>query len=370
MDIMDMKDGMILFSENCYYPYEDLVNYIKMHYQFAEKNGEKPSNKTNPIFNHLPVNVLRSYHRYPESVESGIKLMDEIHKIDSEFYEALHKGTPYYWIACSAFQSHDYDTATYFFNAAAEEDIRDGAQINMDDKNVITGTSPALSFMMLDVNNKNQAAIKLTEEVHKSFITCIEKYNDLQGCDSDLSLIKIQLDFILRSIKPKETEGSESQKSLNWQPLVTSMIAFLLEWNYKASYINLYPETGNYFPFFSHLFKGCVLFESLLKMNPSIEFTQSSLGDILNGNDEVKEALGITSSLRPHSRGFDGLLADLSENFSIQEAMGKALKIRNTTGHNLAWNTEMSQDQYNQLAGMVFSSCLHVIAKLYVCQEE
>jgi hypothetical protein len=41
-----------------------------------------------------------------------------------------------------------------------------------------------------------------------------------------------------------------------------------IEWDYRSTLIELRPGDGTAEPFFIHLFKGCVLFESLLKANP------------------------------------------------------------------------------------------------------
>jgi len=41
-----------------------------------------------------------------------------------------------------------------------------------------------------------------------------------------------------------------------------------IEWDYRSTLIELRPGDGTAEPFFIHLFRGCVLFESLLKANP------------------------------------------------------------------------------------------------------
>lgn len=50
---------------------------------------------------------------------------------------------------------------------------------------------------------------------------------------------------------------------------------------------------------------------------------------------------------------------------SISEAIQISYMARNTLGHSLGWNTNINQNQYQELYLIIASSCLHVIACLW-----
>jgi hypothetical protein len=62
--------------------------------------------------------------------------------------------------------------------------------------------------------------------------------------------------------------------------LVSTFISFLAEWDYRSRLIDL-SDAGSKEPFFSHLFRGCLLFESLLKANDCKPPTRRTLGKML-----------------------------------------------------------------------------------------
>lgn len=72
---------------------------------------------------------------------SAINTLTDLKNLDLNAYERIHKGFVFYFIAISAFYLHDFQYTTFFFDAAASEDIKN-------DPN--SRTYPALLFMALD----------------------------------------------------------------------------------------------------------------------------------------------------------------------------------------------------------------------------
>ena len=149
-----------------------------------------------------------------------------------------------------------------------------------------------------------------------------------------------------------------------WRSSATALISYCLEWDYRSSLLNLRPIQGTAEPFFLHLFKGCVLFESLLKGNPTKQPpVNSTLGLCL---DFLHNELGIAPNLGIGNTDFPTIIANLAgADDSIQTAIRFTGMVRNTLGHNLGWVVSLDNTNYQRLFTMVSSSCFHAIVTLY-----
>jgi hypothetical protein len=125
----------------------------------------------------------------------------------------------------------------------------------------MTNSSPAFKFIQIEGAQPDRAAKELVESLQTRIEAAIADYNKRQGRQgiSDLELSQIRGSFL----RPALSKANE-----RWRSLATTFISYFLERNYRSALIELRPESGTAEPFFLHLFKGCVLFESLLKANP------------------------------------------------------------------------------------------------------
>jgi hypothetical protein len=120
---------------------------------------------------------------------------------------------------------------------------------------------------------------------------------------------------------------------------------------------------GSREPFFLHLFKGCLLFESLLKQNPLKAINEQSLGRILN--NDLPAELNITH-VDVRESDFDALVKSLTGNMGIGDTIECVGKTRNTLGHNLVWiSVSLDESRYDLLFKNIASACLHAISMLY-----
>jgi len=257
------------------------------------------------------------------------------------------KGTLFYWMGIAAFVAHDYQSAAFFFDTAASEDF----------KVPDTDRQPAHLFMCLDPNNPNQAARQIVQVIVQKLEHTIDDYNRRDGA-TQLSLDELREHFLRRQM---------SHRKKHRRTLITTLISFLAEWDYRSRMIDLKAD-GSKEPFFTHLFRGCLLFESLLKSSklPPPTKPRPTLANFLN-EQNFKQRLGIDKivtgcddfavlvrSLRRHDR-------------SLQTAIQCTAQVRNTLGHNLVWaTTRLNRNNYDLLANNILSSCLHAISTLYV----
>ncbi len=284
------------------------------------------------------------------ALASGLDLLNRCHLIDEAAFIRIHKGSAYYWIGMAAWLVHDHELATFFFDSSVTEDLRAG-------HNPIDDLSPSLRFMLLDVSSREQAAFDLVQANFARMDELIANYNARTGRPSGatpLTITDVQDRFLRKSFIP----GGENLRSS-----ATTLISFCMEWDLRNMLFDIRPLQGTTEPFFTHLFKGCLLFESLLKASPTNP-------PRLNCNLEsalrhFRTELGIPP-LRLGSRGFSTIVSNLAgANNSIQTAIQFTGQIRNTLGHNLGWSVLLDKNHYHHLVRMVSSACLHAIACLY-----
>lgn len=273
-----------------------------------------------------------------------ISLLQHLSELDAQAYERIHKGVPFYFGAMCAFILHKYQDAVYLFDAAASEDI----------KNDPGQRTPAILFMALDANNPDQAAKQLTEIADRKLGNFVDVYNKVIGSQAITS----------QEVKSRFLEHAVSDR-LEWRTQATAWISFLLEWNYLYILQDIRGQAGTWEPFYMHLFKGCVLFESLLKANPTEAVPQDTLSRILNQNWGIRNRLGIVERITTRAT-FPGLLANLpGAGSNMQTAIEFVARLRNTIGHNLGWNVAILPEQYIQMVVRVTNVCLHTISTLY-----
>lgn len=281
------------------------------------------------------------------ALNQGLDLLNRCQAIDQVAFANIHKGTPYYWIGIAAFLVHEYELAAFFFDASVAEDIRAGAH-------PIGNSSPSLHFMLIEGEPPEQAAQQLVQIVQERIIELIDKYNARPGA-TPFTIADLRRRFLSPAISP----GGEHLRSS-----ATALISFSMEWDFRNLLFDIRPQQGTAEPFFLHLFKGCVLFESILKGNPTNRPPiNSALGDVLV---HLSNELGIRTPLNIGMTDFPTILNDLAgADESIQTSIRFTGRIRNTLGHNLGWVVDLNKLQYHRLFRMISSSCFHAIACLF-----
>jgi hypothetical protein len=300
----------------------------------------------NHFFNRFRyVRELQENHNYSAALRQGMELLATCQALDAQAYEAVHKGTPFYWLGTAAFLSYDYQTAVFFFDAAVSEDLRAGSDPER-------RGSPALFFVQLDAKPQKQAARRLVESAHQLCHRLIQEYNQMPGAVS-LTVDDVRKHFL----RPAVSKGHQ-----RWRSLATAFISFLLENGHRSTLLSLRHADGTAEPFFLHLLKGCVLFESLLKANPQ-GYKGNTLRDVLRS---LSAELGIPSNIDLGARSLQTVIDDLpNARNTIEDAILFTGKLRNQLAHDLGWHVAPSPSEYHAFFRMGATSCLHAIACLY-----
>lgn len=283
------------------------------------------------------------------ALAQGLDLLNTCRKLDESAYTEIHKGGAFYWLGIASFLVHEYEMAAFFFDSSVSEDLRWG-----DDP--VLNPSPAMRFMRIDGDDPNQAAHSLVEVTKKGFERWIDVYNSRPGNSTKITTQILRKRLFIPSINPEHK---------NWRSLTSAFISFCLEWDYRNLLFDVRINPGTFEPYYVHLFKGCLLFESLLKENPIKKPPQNlnTLGMVL---PYLHKSLGISHDLKYNAKQFSEVLDELDKSDeSIERSIQLTGMTRNTLGHNLGWESGLTKNQYQRLFQMVSSSCIHVVSKLY-----
>ncbi len=174
--------------------------------------------------------------QFSRAVDDGLSLLKHIKQFEPKKYLTEPKGTPFYWLGIAAFASHDYQTATFFFDAAVSEDLIH----HRGDKN-----QPALLFMRLDENLAEQAALPIVHKIVARLEDAIDDYK--ARLDSDALTMGDVREYFLNHLNHPTRP--------NLRSLTTTFVSFVAEWDYRESMIDLSQE-GSKEPFFTHLFRA------------------------------------------------------------------------------------------------------------------
>jgi len=296
---------------------------------------------------YAPYRPLLDSGQFRYCIENALLLLDGVRQLAPPQYQAAHKGTPFYVMGYAAFASHDYPTASLFFDAAVAEDLQNYPG-RLD--------SPAILFMELSDNMPNGTPVLGTEivtQIKADVDILIADYNTRTGA-RQVTLDELRTFFL----RPIIRSGQPHKRTL-----VTALISFIAEWRYRAKLINLF-EQGSREPFFLHLLRGCVLFESLLKEQTKKALTQDTLGRILQ-HDLLAE-LGIANVQVGADNFNNDVVAGLGPNMTMEATINSTAQARNTLGHNLVWMVaDLNAGTYDLLMKNIASACLHAISKLY-----
>jgi hypothetical protein len=187
------------------------------------------------------------------------------------------------------------------------------------------------------------------------FIQTYLKYQGRSSALPDLTLEELRSDFLFLATQPANSKLRSAS---------TALLSFFLEASQRKVQLDNVINPGSFEPFILHLFKGGLLVESLIKLNPKNRPTDKTLGRVLN---HVASDLGIAAGLSISANELQDVIdqAD-SATWTIENAFQISGRIRNTTGHSLGWEIAFTFDQYGALVQNLSVACLHTINALYV----
>lgn len=287
---------------------------------------------------HLP------YDRF-EIYESNLKLLRETF---SGKFDKVHKGTPYYFLGWTAFDFRDYERAIFYMDAAISEDARIDP-LNWQNR-------PASQFLFL--KSSGQVAERNIKNINNQLSKIIKEFNN--SFSSNLSVEDFISKFVNKNLNDKTHRS-----------IITSMYSFSLELDDRLDQLKIRSiDGGSLEPFLTHLFKGCLVFESILK-EVYTSFSTTELGSILK-DQFVSQDLQYKNSLIDNTAGVRKTLQDivrhllpyLKKEKPQDRCITITYAIRNTTSHSLLWSDVFIND-YKDICEAILFSCFYIIIKKY-----
>lgn len=292
-----------------------------------------------PIFE-----ISQPYERFHDYEQ----LLVILHSDNPSKYKKLHKGTPFFFLGWAAFDMQNFVKAVYYLDNAISEDIR-----SFPDKWEGTEGTNALRLFL----NIHSPVFRVVEKLRTVIDGEIKRFNsdtgDLLSIDGFLNI------FVSILLKSKRRKSPRS--------IVTTLYTFLFEFQSRYGELRLRSsQRGSIEPVVTHLFKGGLIFESLLKqLYPKKDDNQpaKTLGDIFNHNTNFKQ--DFLQNVDQGSFALKDILRSIQSN-DLQTAFNTAAKLRNTTGHNLVWDDIFNNpENYKKLYYQVVNAILFIVSQKY-----
>ncbi len=260
---------------------------------------------------------------------------------NSKKFKIIHKGTPYYFIAWTAFQIKDFERALFYMDAAVSEDNRIQIQ----------SLTPSTAFFLLDSMPEASGSKSLHTSLFSTVSSSLKRFNTDSGVEITIE------DFINKFVKPI-IYGDTKYRSV-----ATGLYGFILEYERYGNHIFLRSsEGGSIELFINHLFKGARLLESILAMKGSGD----SLYELISNLKKLKvdqKFLEGDKSLGSAKQAYDDLVS--TENFQNSNFAASYI-IRNTTGHSILWTDEFNRETYLILYTSLVNSIFWSIYVLWI----
>jgi hypothetical protein len=263
-----------------------------------------------------------------------------MHAANPEKLDRIHKGTPFFFLAWSAFDMGAYERALFYLDAALSEDIDNSS----DWRNL-----PACKLMRLQQNAKT-AADRIIPELRNRIENQLRRF---EGEQPMLDVPRTVDDFVFRFVEPRLPYAEQRH-------LIAALYAWFFEFEDLCKQIVLRSERTSVLPVLLHLFKGGLVFESLLKLYYAA-FGCVQLGQIFQCAAFRNDFPGI--NVRTSAHTWQGVAEGMPDR-SPEGAFSVTARLRNYLGHDLGRPDDFqSPEQYREYFDHEVSAILHVIVR-------
>ena len=286
-----------------------------------------------------PTGIIEQSDKPYERFSDYELLLTKLQEQDPEKYKKIHKGTPFYLMAWLAFDMRHYEKALFYLDAALSEDKKNAMQTWQD--------LPACRFLLLE--DGNQVAGVTIQEIKCKLGEQLERFNNMQN-----AITVLINDFIVKVVKDLINDSKK-------RSIVSAFYVFLLEYDERRRELDLRSNDGGSIqPLITHLFHGGVIFESLLK----VKYPGDQLGKIFQSPQFTGDfnLCNIQTSAKDLSDIYKAIIDDLP-----LTAFQTTAKLRNTTGHNLAWDDIFENyNVYEKFFQQEVNAILYLIATKFL----
>lgn len=278
-------------------------------------------------------------------------LLQEMQQHNGTKYQEIHKGTAFYFLAWTAFDIADYEKAVYYLDSAFTEDVRKSKTLG--EKDVVRAAleNPG-GYLIRLVPEKSGPASRITNNLKENF----EKQLHIFNKNSSLNVTTEQFVENFVSVIVRDSE---------YRSLVTAIYTYIFEFEDRYKMLEISQnQKGSLEPWVIHLFKGGLIFETLLKYVAK----KHGLGDL--------KTIGNFS----HSKKFQSLYCDFIETkdksldisglsklpHEMRNSFRVSYSLRNSTGHDLRRTDTLNPAVYKRAIEHELFAIFYVIYKEFV----
>lgn len=293
-----------------------------------------------------PGNTIDIADRPFERFEDYEMLLGILKNDDPNKYDEIHKGTPFYFLAWTAFDLRNYEKAVFYMDSAILEDMRKDPYGWLN--------NPASQFLTIN-HSDNQAAVRIIRQLKEKIENEISRFNTISG-KPKINTNDFVDKFVKNLVKQKENHS-----------IITALYSFILEFEDRSKELNLRSKDGGSIePALTYLFKGGLIFESLLKYlypkrNNGTDDC-AKLGDVFRTANFTNDFF---NSIQSSANSLQDIVNEIG-NDTIA-AFSTTSKLRNTAGHNLVWDDIFNNtDNFTKLFEQQMNAILYLIQKKFL----
>lgn len=290
-----------------------------------------------------PGNLLEITDRPFERFTDYEVLLREMLKKDTNKYRQIDKGTPFHFLGWTAFDLRNYEKALFYLDAAISEDIRNAPDWL---------SNPGARFLTLK-EPEDQVSKRVVMQIRVALDAEITRFNAVSGLPSlTLEALINGLFSLIGDIKNRT--------------VITAFYTFVLEFQDRYGDLQLRSvEGGSVEPFLTHMFKGALIFESLLKVLYPVD-PRATLSDVFKA-PSFRWDFALTDIRTSANSLLDVLSAATGED--MKTAFTVTAMIRNTTGHNLVRDDIFADEKnYRLLFSLEMDALLYLIRRKLATQ--
>lgn len=304
---------------------------------------------------HMPYERFRDYEQ----------LLRRLQEEDQEKYSEMHKGTPFYFLGWLGFDMGNYDRGLFYMDAALSEDIRNSRRKGRPNE---WKKQPAyIAIRLASGSSQPQVAQRVIKKIKLNLQGQLDRFNNEVTTSSE-SEEQITIEafvnmFVSELVEKEFNEREEDGTRSPYRSLVTAFYAFLLEFKDRQTDLALRSdEGGSVEPFIVHLFRGGLLFESLLKhFYPH----NNTLGNIFK-DKAFQEDFDKGLERQTYADSLEVILNGATDGYRVT-SFATTAKLRNISGHNLVWDDVFDDPiNYCRLVSQEINALFYIIQRKFL----
>ena len=273
-------------------------------------------------------------------------LLDLLNRENRHKYDRIHKGTPFYFLAWTAFDVGNYEKALFYLDAAISEDSR--AEIGK------WVEKPAGGLMVLDAGD--HVAQRIRDRIRTALVNELAAFRERTG-ERALTVDNVVSGFCRPALMHKALRTS-----------VSALYTFILEFKERHKELRLRSTVGGSMQLLlAHLFKGGLCLETLLKYHyprRSNDSPNKTLRNILEDPAFRDEFCRIDQSTSAFTLGeIFNSVRDNTQNTAFLTSS----RLRNASGHSLVWDDIFDDPEvYARLYHQEMNAIMFVISTKWI----